>query len=70
MKMLGEQLVANTNTVGVEAKKLINSFNKAMGHVRIAQFVFDEADYLLVSKKEVAEIRDIFKAFEIELTNY
>jgi hypothetical protein len=48
-------------------KKFIGSFNKFFEYVKIETFVFEEADYIYVSEKEVKEVRDIFRTFHIEL---
>ena len=41
--------------------------NKSMDFVRVEQFIFEEADYEMISLKEVREIREIFKAFDIRI---
>ena len=38
-----------------------------MDFVRIENFVFEEADYEMISYKEVKEIKDIFRAFDIKI---
>ena len=49
------------------SKKFINGFNKAMEFVRIEHIIFEESNYELISYKEVKEIRDIFRAFDINI---
>ncbi len=48
-------------------KKFIQLFNKTFNHVKLEIFVFEEADYVFVSGKEVKEVRDIFRAFDIDI---
>lgn len=38
-----------------------------MDFVKLENFIFEESDYELISLKEVKEIRDIFKAFYIDI---
>ena len=64
---LGDRLVDTTDDVLLAVKKMITLFNKSFEFVQIEVFVFEEADYILVSEKEVKEIRDIFKAFDISI---
>jgi hypothetical protein len=35
--------------------------------VRIENFIFDDSDYQIVSEKEVTEVREVFKTFELEI---
>jgi hypothetical protein len=48
-------------------KKFLQLFNKVLKHVKLETFVFEEADYVFVSEKEVKEVREIFRAFDIEI---
>lgn len=38
-----------------------------MDYVKIERLIYDESDYYDICSKEVNEIRDIFKAFGIEI---
>ncbi len=58
-------MVEITDEVLKLVEKFIANFNKSMDFVRIEYFVFEEADYEMISFKEVKEIKDIFKAFDI-----
>lgn len=49
------------------AKKFTSFFNKALEFVKVEIFVYEEADYCFVSQKEVNEVREIFKAFDIQV---
>lgn len=64
---LGERLVNSTEDVLTGVKKFINTFNKALEFVQLETFVYEEADYAFVSEKEVTEVREIFKAFDIHI---
>lgn len=64
---LGNKLVDTTELVLKGVKKFIALFNKSFNFVTIECFVFEEADYAFVSEKEVREVRDIFRAFEIDI---
>ena len=46
----------------------MQGINKVFEYVKIDGFVFDEADYLMVSEKEVKEVIEIFKTFDIDIT--
>ena len=48
-------------------KKFLSSINRALEYVKVDIFVFEEADYAFVSQKEVNEVREIFKAFDIQV---
>lgn len=50
-----------------QVKRFVSAVNKSMDFVRIEQFIFEESDYEMISMKEVKEIRDIFKAFDIKI---
>ncbi len=67
LENLGDQLVDTTVHCIKAIKKFMNQFNKLFEQVRLINFVFEEADYCLVAEKEVSEVRDIFRAFEIEV---
>lgn len=62
---LGDRLVDTTQDVLQGVKKLLSQLNKNMEFVQVGVFVFEEADYKFVSLKEVNEVREIFKAFDI-----
>ena len=43
------------------------SFNRTFEHIYIKTFIFDNTDYKMVIVREVEEIRDILKIFDIKL---
>lgn len=49
------------------SKRFLGAFNRVMEFVRIEHIIFEESDYELISYKEVKEIRDIFRAFDIKI---
>lgn len=60
-------MVELTDEVLKQTRKFIVFFNKTMEFVRLESFVFEESDYELISFKEVKEIKDIFRAFDIKI---
>lgn len=56
-----------TDQVLKGVKRFINLFNKVFHHVKLETFVFEDADYVFVSEKEVKEVREIFRAFDIDI---
>lgn len=68
IQKLGNDLVDQTENVLKGIKKFVQNINKLFEYVKIDGFVFDEADYLLVSEKEVKEVIEIFKNFDIDIT--
>ena len=48
-------------------RRFIQAFGKAFEFVTIQSFVFEKADYKQISLKEVREIREIFKQFDIAI---
>lgn len=64
---LGDKLVDTTDQVLKGVKRFLSLFNKVFTHVKLENFVFEEADYVFVSEKEVKEVREIFRAFDIEI---
>jgi len=59
--------VTVTEELMKQVKRFVSAVNKSMDFVRIEQFIFEESDYEMISMKEVKEIRDIFKAFDIKI---
>ena len=64
---LGNELVDQTEDVLKSIKRFVQNINKVFEYVKIDGFVFDEADYLVVSEKEVKEVIEIFKTFNIDI---
>jgi hypothetical protein len=38
----------------------MGAFNRTMKHVTFDKFIFDDADYAVIARKELAEVGDIF----------
>lgn len=64
---LGDKLVDTTESVLKGIKRIISAFNRNLEYVRIDTFVYEEADYMFVSEKEVKEVKEIFRAFDIDI---
>ncbi len=64
---LGNRLVETTDEVLRQKKKFLSQFNKVFEFVYLQTFIFEEADYEFVIRKEVSEIREIFKTFDIRI---
>ena len=64
---LGNRLVDSTDEVLKGIKRTIAQFNKVFEFVYIQNFIFEESDYEIISFKEVKEIKEIFKTFEIRI---
>lgn len=65
---LGELLIDTTDDVIKEQRRFISSFNRTFDHIYIKTFIFDNRDYKMVIMREVDEITDILKTFDIRDT--
>ena len=64
---MGNNLVEFTDQILKGVTKLFKTFKKMFSYVQLEQFIFQEANYLQVSVKEVEEIRQIFTQYEITI---
>lgn len=48
-------------------QNLLGAQNRLMRYVKVEKFVFDEADYTAISRKELSEVFDIFQAFGLQM---
>lgn len=58
-------MINSTDEVMNGLSQFMASFNHTFEKVCINTFLFDGADYQLICTREVNEIRDIFKQFDI-----
>lgn len=57
---MGNNLVDLTDQMLKGTTKFFKSYNKIFNFVKIETFIFQEANYLEVSIKEVEEVRQVF----------
>ena len=67
MKKLGNTLVELTDQVNKVTRQFLNKVNKHFNHVRVETFIFQEADYLEIARKETEEIGVILASYDIFL---
>ena len=65
MQKLGNQLVVMTDNLLRQSKTFFRNFNKSFLHVRLDRFIFQDADYLEVSIREIEEISAIFAMYDL-----
>ena len=65
MQKLGNKVVELTDVLLKQSKTFFRTFNSSFSYVRLARFIFQDADYLEVSVKEVEEISAIFAMYEL-----
>ena len=65
MRSIGNKLVQVTEQFLRKVGPFFKNFNKNFQFVKLDQFIFQEADYVDVAKKEVEEIASIFSKYDI-----
>jgi len=65
MKKMGNKLVEQTDVLLKGMRPFFRNFNRHFSYVRLDTFIFQEADYMDVAIKEVAEITAIFASYDI-----
>lgn len=64
---MGNNLVDLTDQIFKGVPKFHRTFNKQFTYVKLESFIFQEANYVEVSLKEIQEISQIFASYEIFL---
>ena len=64
---MGNNLVDLTDQIFKGVSKFYRTFNKQFTYVKLESFIFQEANYVEVSLKEIQEISQIFASYEIFL---
>jgi len=64
---IGAELVKASRKALEAVQNLLQAQNRLMRNVKVDRFVFDEADYTAISKKELSEVFDIFQAFGLQM---
>lgn len=67
LTQIGAELVKATRKALDSVQNLLQAQNRLMRGVKVDRFVFDDADYTAISRKELSEVFDIFQAFGLQM---